>query len=134
MQVRPFTTRSSPTLLLAWFALQSCASNTPTPPAASTTQPLTEQQYASVLDDAALVLDVRTSEEYAQGHVENARNLSVEELEARLAEVDEVLAGDKGKKVVTYCKSGKRAAQAKMLLERHGYTNVVNGGGYDALR
>jgi phage shock protein E len=80
------------------------------------------------------VIDVRTPEEVAQGHIEGALLIPIAELEARMAEVDAAVAGDKHKKVVTYCKAGRRAGQAKLALEQHGYSNVVNGGGYDDLK
>lgn len=81
-----------------------------------------------------MVIDVRTPEEVAQGHIAGALLIPIAELEARMAEVDAAVAGDKHKKVVTYCKAGGRAGRAKLALEQHGYTNVVNGGGYDVLK
>lgn len=117
-------------LLSLLVSVQSCSSSqAPAPPAT-----VHDTKAATVLDGASLVLDVRTPEEYAQGHLDDALLIPVAELEARLAEVDSALAGEKNKKIVTYCKAGRRAGQAKLLLEQHGYTNVVNGGGYDDLK
>ncbi|MFT3924134.1 MAG: rhodanese-like domain-containing protein [Myxococcales bacterium] len=89
---------------------------------------------ASPLASAALVLDVRTPEEYAQGHLEGAMLIPVAELEARVDEVEQALGGNKDKKIVAYCRSGRRSGVAKGILESHGYANVINGGGYEQLK
>jgi phage shock protein E len=88
----------------------------------------------ALLAGAALVLDVRNQDEYERGHLEGALLIPVAELEGRLGDVAAALAGDKSKKVVAYCGSGLRAGKAKDLLEQHGFSNVVNGGAYDALK
>jgi len=64
------------------------------------------------------VLDVRTPEEFAAGHVPGAVNISHEQLAARLAEVP------KDKDVVLYCRSGKRAGMAADVLRANGYTRL----------
>jgi phage shock protein E len=128
--------RVSQTLLLATLTLCGCASPGAPPAPSAQNGPTPQQEVApsSPLAGAAAVIDVRTPEEVAQGHLEGALLIPVAELEARMAEVDAAVGGDKHKKVVTYCKSGGRAGRAKLALEQHGYTNVVNGGGYDALK
>jgi phage shock protein E len=60
--------------------------------------------------------------------------IPVTELEGRLGEVASAVGGDKTKRVVVYCRSGGRAGRAKALLEANGFSNVVNAGGYDALK
>ena len=89
---------------------------------------------ASALEGAAVVIDVRTPAEHEGGHLEGDVLIPVNEVEARLSEIEAAVGGDKAKKVVTYCRSGNRAGQAKALLEAHGFTNVVNAGGYDDLK
>ena len=74
----------------------------------------------------ALVVDVRTPEEYSTGHYPGALNIPVDEVEARLAEFGD----DKGKEVVVYCKSGRRSGKAKGILEAKGFKNVTNAGGF----
>lgn len=81
----------------------------------------------------ATVLDVRTPAEYGDGHVDKATNIPVGDFAARIAEVDKLVGGDKTKPVVVYCAAGKRAHAAQLQLEAAGYTNVVNGGGWDDL-
>ena len=66
------------------------------------------------------ILDVRTREEYAAGHVPGAVNIPYDELSSRLAEID----ADKAAEVVVYCQSGRRADVAEGLLRRAGYTNL----------
>lgn len=82
----------------------------------------------------AVVIDVRTIEEYSKEHLVQAPNIPVAEFASRIGEVDKLVGGDKTKPVVVYCGSGHRAATAKAQLEAAGYSNVVNGAGYDDLR
>jgi phage shock protein E len=84
-----------------------------------------EEAHALVKKGARLV-DVRTPEEFAAGHVEGAVNIPVHELDKRLAELE-----PKDKPVVVYCKSGRRSAKAKDLLQKAGFTSVHNLGGMD---
>jgi rhodanese-related sulfurtransferase len=69
------------------------------------------------------VLDVRTSEEFAAAHVPNAKNIPVQELLARHAEL-----GAKTTPVVIYCRSGARSATAANLLKGLGYSRVTDIG------
>lgn len=82
----------------------------------------------------AVVIDVRSVEEYSKEHLAQAPNIPVTEFAGRISEVDKMVGGDKSKPVVVYCGSGHRAATAKAQLEAAGYSNVVNGAGYDDLR
>jgi len=75
------------------------------------------------VERGALLLDVRTPEEFAQGHLPGARNVPVQVLESRLAEV-----GDAASPVVVYCRSGARSARAKSILVRHGFVDVSDLG------
>ena len=65
-------------------------------------------------------IDVRTPEEYAEGHIEGATLIPVQELETRINEVP------KDKQVYVYCRSGKRSAHAAGVLAKAGYTNIEN--------
>ncbi len=84
-----------------------------------------------LVQEGALLLDVRTPEEYQSRHIEGAQSLPVQELPNRLEEVQNLLGGDKQKPIVVHCKSGKRAAQAKEILIQNGFPNVTNLGGID---
>ena len=70
--------------------------------------------------NAPLLLDVRTPEEFAQGHIPGALLVPVQELESHLAE----LAPFKERGVVTYCERGGRASRASEILRAAGFTNV----------
>ena len=74
--------------------------------------------------EAIVLVDVRRAEEFAEGHIEGAVNIPLEELMANLA-----LLPDKTAKTVVYCKSGHRAAIATQALIQNGFTNVLNLGG-----
>jgi rhodanese-related sulfurtransferase len=69
-------------------------------------------------DPALFVLDVRTPEEYAAGHVPGAVNIPHDQVARRLTEVP------KGKDVVVYCRSGRRAQTAADVLHSNGYSKV----------
>ena len=87
-----------------------------------------------LIGQGAVVIDVRSPGEYEGGHVANATNIPVDEVERRLAEVEKLTGGDRTKPVVVYCGKGSRAAKAKQILDAAGYTGVVNGGGLDDLQ
>lgn len=83
--------------------------------------------------EGAVVLDVRTPDEFAAGHLPNAVNVPIGDLPSRMPEVDKLAGGDHGRSIVVYCQAGGRAAKAKTQLEAAGYSQVVNGGGLDDL-
>jgi len=70
-----------------------------------------------------ILIDVRTPEEFAGGHIPGAVNISVEQLAQRLSEIP------KDKPVVLYCRSGNRSNQAAQILERAGYSQIYDLGG-----
>lgn len=70
----------------------------------------------------AFLLDVRTPEEFAEGHLPGAELIPVQSLAARLGEVP------KDRPVVVYCRSGKRSAQAAAILRDAGRTDVIDLG------
>lgn len=67
-----------------------------------------------------MFLDVRTPEEYAEGHVQGAMLIPVQELEKRLSEVP------KDRRVYVYCHSGKRSMKASNMLVGAGFSNIEN--------
>lgn len=107
----------------------------PAPPATQAAAPAKDPEAAKkLIAEGAVVLDVRTADEYGDGHLPNATNIPVQDVPARMAEIDKLVGGDKSKPVVVYCAAGGRAAKAKAAMVAAGYTHVVNGGGYDDLR
>lgn len=77
--------------------------------------------HRALVRDGATLIDVRTPEEFQAGHVAGARNIPVQVLEARVAEIP------KERLVVLYCRSGARSANAAQMLSRRGYEVVDIG-------
>ena len=73
-------------------------------------------------DRSLLVLDVRTPEEFAAGHLPGAINIPHTELAARVAE----LAGARDRDIVVYCRTGKRAGEALGVLEQSGFKRLLH--------
>ncbi len=71
-------------------------------------------------DAAPLILDVRTPEEYAAGHVPGALNIPYDQMEARVGEIR----AHQDQEVVLYCRSGRRSALAAKTLSAQGFTNL----------
>jgi len=72
-------------------------------------------------------IDVRTDQEYSEGHVEQAVNIPYEEIGERIESVTK----NKDQTIYVYCRSGRRSGIAKDTLNDLGYTDVVNLGGLD---
>jgi len=124
--------------LLAVLALASCSRTDPAPkpaapaPAPQAKAPATAREL--IAGGNALVLDVRTPDEYGEDHLASAKNVPVDELQQRLPEIEQLAGGDKARPIVVYCASGQRAARAKQTLEAAGFSHVVNGRGLDDLK
>lgn len=71
-------------------------------------------------------IDVRTPKEFSGGHLEGAHNVPVEQIAGQIS----ALVPNKDTPVMLYCRSGRRAEQARKLLLQQGYTHVENKGGY----
>ena len=74
-------------------------------------------------------IDVRTPEEFKEGHLKDAVNIPVDQIGARIGSVSP----DKSAPVNLYCRSGRRSEAALQELKKMGYTNVTNHGGYQDL-
>ncbi len=86
-----------------------------------------KKDAVDLLKKGALVIDVRTSPEFNSGHLSQAYNMPLDEVE------DLVLrhVKDKSKVLLMHCQSGVRSKSAKERLERIGYKNVFNMGSYE---
>ncbi|MGQ0383501.1 MAG: rhodanese-like domain-containing protein [Gammaproteobacteria bacterium] len=73
-------------------------------------------------DQSLVVLDVRTPEEYRQGHVAGARNIPHTELPSRLAELEDARDAD----IVVYCRSGNRTKIALDTLDKAGFRRLLH--------
>ncbi len=82
-------------------------------------------QEDNKLKEKYLVIDVRDAEEYEQGHVKHAINIPVDELENRLAEIENY----KDRDIVTICNTGKKSAKGQEILLNNGFNSVFNADG-----
>ncbi|RHX87008.1 rhodanese-like domain-containing protein [Leptospira stimsonii] len=72
----------------------------------------------------ALVVDVRTPQEFESGHYTNAVNIPLDQISSRLEEF-----GPLDRKIVLYCRSGRRSQEALKVLQSKGFSNAINAGG-----
>ena len=111
--------------IMAAMLLGACAapkaSDEAQKPAEATTSKVAQAKQA--VAHGALLLDVRTPEEFAQGHIPGALNIPVDQLRARLDEV-----GAKDRTIVLYCRSGRRSATAASMLQTAGYPHLIDIG------
>ncbi len=115
-----------PMLLAALIGLSGCASV----PKAGSYQQVSAQEAMNLMAarQGYIILDVRTSEEFAQRHIVGAMNIPNEtigdEAPAQLP--------DKGQTIFVYCRSGNRSKQAAAKLAKLGYTNIIEFGGINS--
>ena len=83
------------------------------------------QEYKNAA--GAVLLDVRSPQEYREGHIPGSQNVPLQQLD-KVEEVTE----NKDTGLYVYCRSGARSRQAVSLLQAMGYTNVHNIGGIAA--
>ncbi|WP_336248592.1 rhodanese-like domain-containing protein [Stomatohabitans albus] len=114
--------------MVAGLMLAGCASD-PTP--STTEAPSTSMPTASVSStdqtDIGTLIDVRTPEEFSEGHLDGAINLDV----SAFSFADEIAKLNKDDTYTVYCRSGNRSAQAVKQMNQAGFTHVVDAGGYD---
>ena len=77
----------------------------------------------------AVLLDVRTPEEYSEGHIPESKNVPLQTLDRVRAVVE-----NKDTELFVYCHSGARSRQAATMLGQMGYTKVNNIGGISSYR
>lgn len=84
----------------------------------------------SPIAEDAVVIDVRTPEEYGAGYLDGAKNIDIYAADFK----DHIGSLDRDDKYVVYCRSGNRSGQAKEIMEQMGFTDVTNAGAYEDLR
>uniref|UniRef100_A0A7C3E9D3 Rhodanese-like domain-containing protein n=1 Tax=Gracilinema caldarium TaxID=215591 RepID=A0A7C3E9D3_9SPIR len=77
----------------------------------------------------ALIIDVRTEEEFRSGHIQGAVNIPLQIIKKEIQKAYP----DKNVPIVLYCRSGNRSQQAYEILKELGYKQIHNGGGYEEL-
>ncbi len=93
----------------------------------NTIQQISSQQAKELIEanDYDVILDVRTLEEYNEGHIENAVLLP----DSEIKEEAEKILTDKEARILIYCRSGRRSKLAANQLAEMGYTNLYDFGG-----
>ena len=114
------------TLLLAVMLLTACGQDKENDQGAVYMN-ITAEEAKQIMDseEGYIILDVRTQEEYDQGHIPGAILIPNTEIEAR---AEEVLT-DKNQLIFVYCRSGRRSKLAAEALVELGYTNIKEFGG-----
>lgn len=117
-------------LLAAALIISACGTNFGLSDAGAPT--ITPQQFSEKVKSGAAILDVRSREEWADGHLQKARHMPIAEFEKQVAG----LTGDPAAPIVVYCKSGSRASKAGHILQQHGFSavSVLRPGGYAELK
>lgn len=85
--------------------------------------------YSGLVNQGAIILDVRSRSEFARGHVQNSINIPVDQLDNNLAKLK-----DKDQCIICCCASGIRSGMARKILQSRGYKNVMNGGRWLSLQ
>ena len=88
-----------------------------------------EINYIELVANGAMIIDVRSKDEFKGGHIKGAINISVDTLANNLSQLK-----DLNKPIITCCASGMRSSSAKSILLSKGYTQVYNGGGWRNLQ
>ena len=83
-----------------------------------------------LIKQGALIIDVRSNEEFAGGHLDNAINIEYENIQL----LAKTIGSDKNRSVVFYCRSGRRANVAIDELNKMGYSNIFNGQGLSSMQ
>ena len=79
------------------------------------------------IEEGAVIVDVRTPQEFNDGHITNSLNIPLPQIEARVSTLKK-----KKKIIITCCKSGGRSGRAKSILMKNGL-KCVNGGSWGGL-
>ncbi len=83
--------------------------------------------YKELIKNGAQIIDVRTSGEYASGHIKGSVNIPLNNISANVKKIK------KDTPLITCCASGMRSASARSTLRAIGYKEVYNGGGWMSL-
>ena len=109
-------------ILLSLFGLTACGGEN-----SNSYEQITAKQAKTIMDTEKdyIIIDARTEEEFAEGHIENA--ILIPEYEIKDRAQKEL--SDKEQLILVYCRSGRRSKIASEELVKLGYTNVKEFGG-----
>ncbi len=88
-----------------------------------------EVDYRSLVQQGAIIVDVRTPREYSSGHIKGSVNIPVDQIGS-----EKKTLRNTDTPVITCCASGARSAAAARVLRSRGFTSVVNGGSWVSLQ
>ena len=80
-----------------------------------------------VFSDEPLIVDVRSLEEVKTGIIQDAIHIEWTQIDEEINNIDIT----KDQPIYLYCRSGNRSGKATLMLEKKGFTNVINAGGID---
>lgn len=80
-----------------------------------------------IIENGAIVIDVRTPEEFAKGHIKGSLNIPLDEINKALSWLQKDIPA------VIVCASGSRSKNAVEILKANGFEKVYNGGSWDSL-
>jgi phage shock protein E len=84
--------------------------------------------FRALMKEGAIIIDVRTPQEYKGGHIKGSQNIPLDRIESQADSI-----AKKGKPVITVCRSGGRSGMAADILRRKG-VKVANGGPWNSLQ
>ena len=84
--------------------------------------------FKQLMKEGAVIIDVRTVNEYQSGHVVKSKNIPLQQLSNQITSLNP------HKPIIVCCASGARSGSAKRMLQKAGFENVVNGGGWMQLQ
>lgn len=113
-------------VVIAWSVLKGTANQSPD---VGAKQNIKIETIQNDITAGGQLVDVRTPEEYAQGHITEATNLPVQSIKS-----GSLLTVDKDAPIYVYCRSGARSVQAASLLKDAGYVNVIDLGAMSAVQ
>lgn len=100
------------------------------PAIADSGDPEAAKQAWPMIEQGALLIDVRTEKEFTQGHIDGALNIPWEDTAALMS----AIGTDKQRPVVVYCRSGNRSGKSMLALQAKGYTGIFNATGFEAMK
>jgi phage shock protein E len=83
--------------------------------------------YKELVQNGAVIIDVRTPQEFAGGHIKGSKNIPLNVISTKVNELK------KYDNIIVCCQSGMRSANAASILKQAGLKNVFNGGGWNSL-
>jgi rhodanese-related sulfurtransferase len=81
--------------------------------------------HFALLEQGAILIDVRTPAEFKDGHVPGSKNVPLDTIQNKVKKIENL-----NKPIVLCCRSGMRSGQATAILKRNGVQNVYNGGSW----